>query len=611
MFQRATVAVAGLIAIVAALQYRWISQVSEAERDRQREHVRSAVTRFAQEFNGEITRAFFALQVGRPEGAGRDVEEAAGRTAGWLAATPYRRIVSSFYRTRGGDDGLAELLRFNPDTEKFEPVAWPARLAELRARLEVKAKAGFRGTPDMTASVDEDIPALIGARPAAPPFPPPPDPIPVGGWSIAELDLEYIGKELFPELARKHFGSEYEVRVVSRTDPGRVVLGGPDPGNSDATAGLLEIRPEPGAGAPAFPGPGGLARGGPPRAPRGLFLRPEIVDRVRGSLPAVANDVEQPVVEGASQPPAVIAAAPIANGYSIEAAQQDRSRWRLLVRHRAGSLDAAVASLRRRDLAVSAVLFLLLAASMALVVLSTRRAQRLAHQQMEFVAGVSHELRTPLTVISSAADNLADGVVAGEPQVRRYGSVIRQESRRLTDMVEQLLRFSGLQSGHAKYKLQPVQVETAFDRALAACQPELRESGMEVQKEIQPGLSSVQADPAALVHCLGNLVANALKHAREGGWIGLSARMADLGEPAVVLVVEDRGPGIDPADMPHLWEPFYRGRLAVSNQIKGAGLGLSLVKRMTEAQGGTVSVISRAGEGAVFVLRLPAARQPA
>jgi signal transduction histidine kinase len=230
---------------------------------------------------------------------------------------------------------------------------------------------------------------------------------------------------------------------------------------------------------------------------------------------------------------------------------------------------------------------------------------------MEFVAGVSHELRTPLAVISSAADNLADGVVAGEPQVRRYGSVIRQESRRLAEMVEQLLRFSGLQSGRARYKLQPLKAESALDRAVAACQPELRESGMAVQKEIQPGLPAVQADPAALVHCLGNLVANALKHAREGGWIGLSARLADQGEPAVEFLVEDRGPGIDPADLPHLWEPFYRGRQAVSEQIQGAGLGLSLVKRMTEAQGGTVTVTTKAGEGAVFVLRLPAARQTA
>jgi signal transduction histidine kinase len=248
---------------------------------------------------------------------------------------------------------------------------------------------------------------------------------------------------------------------------------------------------------------------------------------------------------------------------------------------------------------------------MALVVISTRRAQRLAHQQMEFVAGVSHELRTPLAVISSAADNLADGVVAGEGQVKRYGSVIRQESRRLADMVEQLLRFSGLQSGRARYKLQPVEPETAIDRALAACQPDLRDSGVAIQRDVQSGLPPVQADPTALVHCLANLVGNALKHAREGKWIGISARLDDRGEPAIEFLVEDRGPGIDPADLEQLWEPFYRGRNAVAQQVQGAGLGLSLVKRMTEAQGGAVSVTSKLGEGAAFRLRLPAARSAA
>ena len=284
-----------------------------------------------------------------------------------------------------------------------------------------------------------------------------------------------------------------------------------------------------------------------------------------------------------------------------------QAAWQLQVRHRSGSLDAAVSQARLRDLAVSAIVLVLLSASMALVFVSTRRAHRLAHQQMEFVAGVSHELRTPLTVIASAADNLADGVVAGESQVKRYGSVIRREARRLGDMVEQLLRFSGLQSGRAEYKLQPVEVETAVSRALAACQPDILESGAEVHQEIQEALPPVMADPAALSHCLGNLISNAVKHGREGKWIGVGAHLAGYGEAAVEITVADRGPGIEAADLPHVFEPFYRGRGAVSGQVKGAGLGLSLVKRMIEGQSGSVQAASKPGEGAVFTLRLPLA----
>ena len=125
----------------------------------------------------------------------------------------------------------------------------------------------------------------------------------------------------------------------------------------------------------------------------------------------------------------------------------------MVVKHRAGSLEAAVAATRRRNLAISFGILLLLGASVGFIVLSSRRAQRLATQQMEFVAGVSHELRTPLAVICSAAENLADGVIDNRDQIKRYGGLIRDEGRRLTGMVEQVLEFAGAQSGRKNYEL--------------------------------------------------------------------------------------------------------------------------------------------------------------
>ena len=112
-------------------------------------------------------------------------------------------------------------------------------------------------------------------------------------------------------------------------------------------------------------------------------------------------------------------------------------RWQLLIKHRAGSLEAAVTEARRRNLVISFGILLLLAASVGTIIISTGRAQKLARQQVEFVAGVSHELRTPLAVICSAGENLADGVVEAPAQVSQYGALIRNEGRRLTKMVEQ------------------------------------------------------------------------------------------------------------------------------------------------------------------------------
>jgi signal transduction histidine kinase len=131
----------------------------------------------------------------------------------------------------------------------------------------------------------------------------------------------------------------------------------------------------------------------------------------------------------------------------------------VVLKHPAGSLETAVNAARRRNLILSSGILAVLGASMGLLVLSTRRAQRLARQQMEFVAAVSHELRTPLAVIRSAAENLADGVVHDEAQIRKYGDLMRNEGRRLTEMVEQILELAGIQSGQRGFALRPVQLD--------------------------------------------------------------------------------------------------------------------------------------------------------
>ncbi len=133
-----------------------------------------------------------------------------------------------------------------------------------------------------------------------------------------------------------------------------------------------------------------------------------------------------------------------------------------MVRHRSGSVDAAVTSLRRRNLAVSIVVLLMLLVSLITILVATRRARRLAQLQMEFASGVSHELRTPLAVIRSAAENLADGVVTEGERVRDYGSLIHKESQRLSGMVDHILDFANLQAGVPSYRLETVQLQISL-----------------------------------------------------------------------------------------------------------------------------------------------------
>jgi signal transduction histidine kinase len=281
--------------------------------------------------------------------------------------------------------------------------------------------------------------------------------------------------------------------------------------------------------------------------------------------------------------------------------------WVLAIHHREGSLEAAVAHARMHNLAVSLGILALLAITSGLMVVTTQRAQRLARQQIEFVAGVTHELHTPLTAIRSAGQNLADGVVADPQQVRRYGSLIEREGRRLTDMVGQVLELAGIQSGRRVYQVRPEEVASLVEGALEDCRGLIDDRKVQVEREIPPDLPPVLADGEALRRALRNLIENAVRHGGAEGWIGLRARRTP---DEVEITVADRGPGIRREDLPRLFEPFFRGRDAATNGVPGSGLGLSVVRHVVEALGGRVSVVSGdgdSGRGSAFTLHLPAA----
>jgi signal transduction histidine kinase len=288
--------------------------------------------------------------------------------------------------------------------------------------------------------------------------------------------------------------------------------------------------------------------------------------------------------------------------------------WTLQVRRKEGSVAAVAAAVRARNLAVSSAVLALMALALALLLVTIRRQKRLAQQQMEFVAGVSHELRTPVAVLSSAGENLADGIVTAPASVREYGAMIRDESRRLAGMIEQTLRFAGIQSGGAKYTRQSVDVPQVIQAALRNHEALLRESDCAVKLDIAPGLPPACADSAALVHCVGNLLSNAARYATSGKSITVRARVesaADAGsaprQAMLCIDVEDLGPGIDARDVPHLFKPFYRGRHSRERQIQGTGLGLALVKRIMDDLGGKVEVRTAKGQGSQFRLIVPVA----
>jgi signal transduction histidine kinase len=277
------------------------------------------------------------------------------------------------------------------------------------------------------------------------------------------------------------------------------------------------------------------------------------------------------------------------------------AHWRLLVKHPSGSLEAAVNAARLRNLVISSSILGILGLSVGFLIVSTRRAHDLARQQLEFVATVSHELRTPLAVIRSAADNLADGVVHDESRIRQYGQLVRREGLRLTDLVEQILEFAGLQSGQRTMAAAPVEMGRLL-REVAAAAEAAAPSGVNVEAAIPENLPAVAGDEAALRRVFQNLVGNAIKYGANAGWIGITATRT---ASTLDVSVSDRGIGIAAADHTRIFDPFYRAPDVVAAQIQGAGLGLSLVKRIVEAHAGRITLKSAPGQGSTFTVSLP------
>jgi signal transduction histidine kinase len=282
--------------------------------------------------------------------------------------------------------------------------------------------------------------------------------------------------------------------------------------------------------------------------------------------------------------------------------------WKVAIRHRSGSVDAAVNSLRRRNLAVSMVVLLMLLFSLITILVATRRARRLARLQMEFASGISHELRTPLAVIRSAAENLEDGVVTEEGRVRHYGSLIHKESQRLAEMVDHILDFAQLHAERHRYRIEGVPVMEIVKSVLSSEQPLIESSGVTVSVEIPTGLPLLLTDASVLQQCLQNLLSNAIKYGAGGGKILVTAAAIEEDSTDRILIsVRDFGAGIAHEDLAHIYEPFYRTQSARDSQIRGTGLGLSLTRKMVESLGGKITVESALEKGTTFTLHLPAA----
>jgi signal transduction histidine kinase len=559
-----------LLGALATLQYRWIGRVSDMERQRMHESLQASGARFTEDFDRELTRAFFMFHPEPAQPSEDGMQRAVRQLQRWRTEAPWPRLVKDLLVARRRADGTLELFRLAASAHRFEPAPWPAQLSAFREHLLAKRPGDHVPFP-FEIPINPDLPGLV--IPLV--FLPPPETMTEESFLVVQLDKRVLIDELFPELTRRHFGSpkgtDYSLAVLDAAERPIFRSDAKVPlsvfHQADLRLGMLSLRP--------FHEVGGVWHHR--QAPR--------LKRANATF---------------------VRFGPMGFGDEL----RNAGHWHLAIHHRQGSLEAAVTAARKRNLGISLGILTLLAATSGLMVVTTQRAQRLAQQQIEFVAGVTHELHTPLTAIRSAGQNLADGVVMEPQQVRRYGSLIEREGRRLSDMVGQVLELAGIQSGRRVYNLQPEAVRSLIDGALDDCRGLLEEKRAQVEKDVPADLPPVLVDEAALRRALRNLIENAVRHGNGHDttevlpWIGVRARSVS---GAVEITVEDHGPGIPREDLPHLFEPFYRGRGSSSNGVPGSGLGLSVVRHVAEALGGRVNVVTEEGQGSAFTLHLPAA----
>jgi signal transduction histidine kinase len=298
---------------------------------------------------------------------------------------------------------------------------------------------------------------------------------------------------------------------------------------------------------------------------------------------------------------------------SFERVRQDLEEVKRLYDEQASERLAIVAGSSHRSAGrlIAVLGFTLLFASTSIWAIQRSKmmgAVQLAQLQMDFVASVSHELRTPLAVICSAADNIADGVVEGKEQLTRYGVVIRNQTRQITELVNDILLFASAKDREIRYKLRPLQVQEIVQSVIENTAELVRGSGFVIEQHIAPGLPYVMGDLSALSQCLQNLIVNAVKYSGENRWISVRAVLDHAQSrlhKEVRISVQDRGIGIASSELPHIFEPFYRSPAVSATQIHGTGLGLPLAKNIAEAMGGKLTVDSQLGAGSVFTLHLP------
>jgi len=255
------------------------------------------------------------------------------------------------------------------------------------------------------------------------------------------------------------------------------------------------------------------------------------------------------------------------------------------------------------NLSLTVVLAVVLLGGVVFTLRTASREVRLSRMKSEFVSNVSHELRTPLASIQVFGEFLRLGRVRDVEKSRQYGEYIENESRRLTQLINNILDFSKIESGAKQYDRERIDLDEIVRDSVQIWAVSLKHRGVQLRYEAPPaGVSEVVVDGGAIRQALANLVDNAVKYSGGGKEIVVSLRRD---KDRLDLSVRDEGIGISLSEQQKIFERFHRVGTGLVHDVKGSGLGLSIVQHIVHAHGGEIVVDSAPGRGSTFSIRLP------
>lgn len=230
-----------------------------------------------------------------------------------------------------------------------------------------------------------------------------------------------------------------------------------------------------------------------------------------------------------------------------------------------------------------------------------RMSARLASLDEErriFLAKVSHELRTPVSNVQVTVEALENGAIDEVALRERFFQTIKQETKRLSNLIHDLLDLGRLEAGVTQLVQRTISLKRLIDHALRAVEPRMQSKRLETQLEVAN--LKFTGDPERLLQVLLNLLDNAIKHSQPDAKLFISGYRE---KHSVVIEIRDQGPGISQADLPRIFEQFYT--TSSVRKENGTGLGLAIAKQIVETHGGTITASSQIGQGTTFTIRLP------